>query len=615
MLNKWQVKELARCKASPVYFVNKYGWINHLKLGPIRFITWDWQDTLLTLWSAWKPTIVLKSRQMGFSWTYAAWGVWLSTFRPNFNILLLSANQEKAIKLLEKFTFFRDNLPNWMKSPAPTPSKASFSQFMRYYDETDGCWKTGDGQIASLTTTGVSGAGDSATAVFVDEFALMVKRGNDEEVWAAIAPTTLHGGLMVTGSTPRQSKGQYYRNWNDSIEPLMNDGIINDGMGYREWNRAVLRHASELDVVPMKIHYSMCYHNEAWLRAACRGMSKSRACVIRNHFKDIKYDEEWKKSVVRRLKLNEQQANQELELMFDQQGGQAFDSSRLEACYVPGSHSSLVKMLARSSEHYYIGIDTAEGITAKNKDPDFNSIVVFNDKGVQVLGLHNQENLDEWAGTTLVDEKDNKTEKPGTVYKTILAYRPCTVINEKNGPGATVANRVEPLLANFDDVEFFSLPMSTKKPKFVGDTQLALADEQIAIVGNEKRKLSKIIITDFKTYISLRNFLKIGPGKFGAAPGFIDDPVIAALWAIQAMKMREAYNSQGALAGQDQVTDAARRELIERGGNNPFGRLREDPQLILPPRRKDPFSLREFSTETDGRRFGGRVRQFGGNNG
>ena len=84
---------------------------------------------------------------------------------------------------------------------------------MKYFDESvgdDGEWVTGDGQVTSLTTTSTSGAGDSATVVLVDEMALMIERGHDAKVWAAIAPTTLHGGLLIMGSTPRQSIGQFY---------------------------------------------------------------------------------------------------------------------------------------------------------------------------------------------------------------------------------------------------------------------------------------------------------------------------------------------------------------------------------------------------------------------
>lgn len=521
-----------------------YGWMRHLSLGAIRFVPWDWQISLINLWQAGKSTVTLKSRQVGASWTAVAYANWLLNFHPDIELLLLSQKEEKAIKLLEKLTYFYERLPDWLRAQTVNDSRTNFSVAIRYFDDTQGKWITGNGSASSLTTTGTSGAGESARAVIVDEFALMAERNNDVAVWSAIAPTTIHGGQIVILSTPRGSYGEFYRIWNDSIEDVVNLEIEDERIvNYRGWNRTVIKNADKLEMVPTAIHYSMCYHDEKWIADATEGLSEKRSERVREHFKGIKYDTAWRDKQARRLKFSKDQVSQEFELEFDTLANGAFNTEDINACWAPLNKNPWLVDVIKQSTHFFIGVDTAEGITADNKEPDYNSITVFNQFGVQVYAEHNRENIDEWAGRTVVDPASGRSsETKGTVLKVIERFLPSTVIVEKNGPGLTVQNRIESRIP--DDCTLIVLSMSgTIKPQLVSDFKAEMADEQI-VVGKDGRMMTmrRFIFTDHFTVRCLRLYLKIGPGKFGAAPGFYDDPVVSCLWMAYAKRISDVYS-------------------------------------------------------------------------
>jgi hypothetical protein len=552
MLNKEQAREVIKCRNSCAYFVQTYGWMKHLDLGGIRFTPWDWQISLLNLWQARKSTITNKSRQLGASWTAVAYINWLINFHPEVDTLLLSEKEEKAIKLLSKLTYFYNHLPIWLRAKRISDSKTHFAVSMRYYDETTGRWLDGSGSASSLTTTGTSGAGESARVVLIDEFALMTERGNDSAVWAAIAPTTIHGGQLIILSTPRGSFGEFYRIWGDALEDVLKAEVAGEEIkDYRSWNKAVISAAGRLRMVPTAFHYSMCSHDEKWLDRATRGISARKAKRIREHFRTIKYDEQWRQDLVAKLKLSDDQAAQELDLQFERLGNAAFTTVDINACTHYVKDNPWVGDLISRSRHFYIGVDTAEGIKPGNPKPDYNSIVVFNERGVQVHAVHNRETIDEWAGRTYVDPISGRArEIKGTVLKVIEKFQPCTVIVEKNGPGLTVQNRVEPRVPQ--ETEFLVLSMSSSiKPQLVSDFAAELTDEQAINIGGKLVPIRTWIFTDHFTVRCMRQYIKVGPGKFEAAKGFYDDPVVACLWAAYAKRTRN-YDTTAVLpSGRD----------------------------------------------------------------
>ncbi len=60
---------------------------------------------------------VLKARQLGFSWTCAAYAAWLLTFNHGTNVLMISKGQTEAFSLLDKVRFILKNLPEDWQAP------------------------------------------------------------------------------------------------------------------------------------------------------------------------------------------------------------------------------------------------------------------------------------------------------------------------------------------------------------------------------------------------------------------------------------------------------------------------------------------------------------------
>jgi hypothetical protein len=274
--------------------------------------------------------------------------------------------------------------------------------------------------------------------------------------------------------------------------------------------------------------------------------------------------------------------------------------------------------------HFYIGVDTAEGISVTSTEPDYSSIVVFNEAGIQVYADHTRENLDDWAGTTRVDPITGKAvEFDGTVLKVIKMFSPCTVVVEKNGPGVAVVNRIDPHMP--DDANLIVLSMSGGiKPQLVSDFALEMADEQVISIDNGNvRTARRIIFTDNFTVQCLRQYVKIGPGKFSAAPGFYDDPVVACLWATYAKRIMGAVDGVALLPSERDVTrpihidkeDDLRQEDVGAFGPST---IPKDNEELMEGMSVNPYSVntgRGFDTLSPKQGLGGRNLSLEGRDG
>lgn len=293
-----QIRELYRCASDIGYFAQNYVWIRHPSLPfPIRFVPWRWQLALLYALAAGFNVWVLKSRQVGFSWCLAAWANWRKNFKPEVDGYYLSANLEKATSLMRKDQFVYDHLPAWIKATdlKMPRSRTTHHVRMRYKDHRTQRLMWGESRTTSLTTTGVSGAGESASFIACDEVGLWKERQDDMPVWASIAPTVTHGGQIAGGSTPRGYGGVFHKVWVDAISPMMNDNVINDFMAYPQLNRTAIRYVyNNGGMLPFIAHYSMCYHDEEWIDTCCEGMSPAQQRQIREYFTGLVYDEAWR---------------------------------------------------------------------------------------------------------------------------------------------------------------------------------------------------------------------------------------------------------------------------------------------------------------------------------
>jgi hypothetical protein len=85
-----------------VFFCSNYAFIKHPSRGRIQLDLRDSQKEAVRYWIDKRYTIVLKSRQIGFSTLAAAFAFWTTFFWPDRFVVMLSKTEREASKLLSK---------------------------------------------------------------------------------------------------------------------------------------------------------------------------------------------------------------------------------------------------------------------------------------------------------------------------------------------------------------------------------------------------------------------------------------------------------------------------------------------------------------------------------
>ena len=101
-LTAYELEELAKCKHSPVYFLDTYGFIRDPIRGKIPFKLYRFQQITLNRLLQSPFNMVLKCRQMGLSWLVAGLALWLTIFFEDKKVLMISIKDAtaKALKRL-----------------------------------------------------------------------------------------------------------------------------------------------------------------------------------------------------------------------------------------------------------------------------------------------------------------------------------------------------------------------------------------------------------------------------------------------------------------------------------------------------------------------------------
>ena len=200
----WVELEWRRCAIDKQYFIRNYVYIQVQPKwdtrGRTKFELFDYQDEALKTWDSNRFTVIVKARQLGFTTLAMADVLWHCLFQPGSNILLVSKNQDSANKNLGMVKFMYQFIPDWMKDRGPNLTKAA--EYKLEFDYPDGmkC------QVKSFAGTETAGAGETATMVILDEFALMADPSN---TYRTIMPTTDAGGKLIIISTARGAYNEF----------------------------------------------------------------------------------------------------------------------------------------------------------------------------------------------------------------------------------------------------------------------------------------------------------------------------------------------------------------------------------------------------------------------
>ena len=190
-------REYAKCATDPVYFLGKYGIIQHPVRGKVNFNLYDFQEKSLESFMKHDYNIVLKARQLGLSTLTAGYALWMMTFQQDKNILVIATKQETAKNLVTKVRVMHANLPGWLKQPCVEDNKLS----LRY--------KNGS-QIKAVASSEESGRSEALSLLIIDEAAFIDKI---DTIWGAAQQTLATGGRALIISTPNGVGNFFHKTW------------------------------------------------------------------------------------------------------------------------------------------------------------------------------------------------------------------------------------------------------------------------------------------------------------------------------------------------------------------------------------------------------------------
>lgn len=184
---EWQKQELKNCGSNPIYFLNKYVWIQS-KGGRSLFKTFPFQDDCLTKIRNNRFVIINKSRQLGLSTLVSGYAIWLALFRRDQNILVLATKLETAKNFIKKCKFSLENLPPWMMIAEIQCNAQDIS------------FSSNGSQIKAIPTSEDAGRSEALQLLIVDEAAHIKEF---DKLWTGLLPTLSYsGGRAVLISSP-----------------------------------------------------------------------------------------------------------------------------------------------------------------------------------------------------------------------------------------------------------------------------------------------------------------------------------------------------------------------------------------------------------------------------
>lgn len=194
---------IKRCQGSPSFFLDTFGRVQHPSLGITKFNLFSYQKKCLASFVDNRFTIFKKTRQSGISTLTGAYALWKAMFTPEQTILIVSKRDDDAMDFLRKnVATIYEYLPDWMHELWPkvisNAHEISFPNGSR---------------IKSLTSSRDTLRSQAASLNIIDEAAFI--EGMDE-MWAAGAPSIMHGGKMICISTTKGIGNWYWQTWTDA---------------------------------------------------------------------------------------------------------------------------------------------------------------------------------------------------------------------------------------------------------------------------------------------------------------------------------------------------------------------------------------------------------------
>ena len=112
---KEEIIEFQKCKADPIYFMEKFMKIVSLDEGLISFKLYPFQKKIVNTIDENRFSICKLPRQSGKSTTTIAYLLHYAIFNPNSNIAILANKSSTARDILGRLQLAYENLPKWLQ--------------------------------------------------------------------------------------------------------------------------------------------------------------------------------------------------------------------------------------------------------------------------------------------------------------------------------------------------------------------------------------------------------------------------------------------------------------------------------------------------------------------
>jgi hypothetical protein len=157
---------------------------------------WYWQRGVLDRWIGHALSLVLKARQIGITWLAAGYGLWKLLTMPGTRVLVVSINEDEAIKVVNRIYDMFMSLPEHLRFEAAIskPSRDARPTTLIEFSFPDGRISS----VVGLPSTRRAGHGETATLVLLDEYA---RHEYARDSWKATFPTADNGGQVLVVST------------------------------------------------------------------------------------------------------------------------------------------------------------------------------------------------------------------------------------------------------------------------------------------------------------------------------------------------------------------------------------------------------------------------------
>jgi hypothetical protein len=157
---------------------------------------WYWQRGVLDEWLEHPLNLVLKARQIGITWLGSGYALWKLLINPGTRALIVSINEDEAIKVVNRIYDMFMSLPEHLRFEAviSKPSRDARPTTLIEFSFPDGRISS----VVGLPSTRRAGHGETAAIVLLDEYA---RHEYARDSWKATFATADSGGQVLVVST------------------------------------------------------------------------------------------------------------------------------------------------------------------------------------------------------------------------------------------------------------------------------------------------------------------------------------------------------------------------------------------------------------------------------